>query len=264
MNWISNLVSRYWRNIHLSIIVVISLALVVTGSTVSTRVSYIVIGGTYYPFARLRDQIVKLATVDEDNQRLRLALVQASKNLSLAQEAQRENERLRSILGFEPHAAYSLRPAKVIAVRGSINPTSVVIDKGSQDSIAIDQPVINERGLVGRIQSVTPGFSTVQLLTDPTHRVAGRVAQSREMGIVRFAAELGLILDNLPIQAAVAVGDTIVTSGLGGIYPAGLQIGTVVSIERAEDEVFWRVLLIPTVNFRSLEELFILEAPISE
>jgi rod shape-determining protein MreC len=98
----------------------------------------------------------------------------------------------------------------------------------------------------------------VQLLTDPANRVAARVAESREMGIVHFRLSEGMILDNFPIQGVASPGDLILTSGLGGVYPSGLLVGTVTSIERPQDAVFCNVRVEPSANFNSLEELFVL------
>ena len=78
------------------------------------------------------------------------------------------------------------------------------------------------------------------------------------MGIVKYRFGEGLILDNFPIQGNIVEGDVVVSSGLGGIYPAGLVVGTVATVEREEDEAFCRVRLHPAANFSSIEELFIL------
>ena len=178
------------------------------------------------------------------------------------EEMERENERLRGILGFDPPAAHEMVPARVISVFGEPIPVSATINRGESDSVLLWQAIINEQGLVGRVNSVSPSFASVQLLTDPTNRVAARVGNSREMGIVRYVSGEGMILDNVPIQAMVEPGDQIVSSGLGGVYPAGLTIGTVASVIRPADEPFCRIILTPASNFNSLEELFILR-PVS-
>ncbi|MCK4573502.1 MAG: rod shape-determining protein MreC [candidate division Zixibacteria bacterium] len=212
----------------------------------------------YYPFATIKNSVGDLRSVADDNRRLQRQLTEASMMLSMYIEAGRENARLRSVLGFEPRPGYALVPAGVISVAGSYLPISVVINKGSSDTVQIDQPVINREGLVGRITSVGPDFATVQLLTDPSNRVAARVATSREMGIIKFTAPEGMILDNFPVQGKIAVGDSILSSGLGGVYPAGLTVGTVTEVVRPDLAPFCRVKVEPVVNFRSVEELFVL------
>ncbi|HPC10705.1 MAG TPA: rod shape-determining protein MreC, partial [candidate division Zixibacteria bacterium] len=130
--------------------------------------------------------------------------------------------------------------------------------RGSADFVRVDQPVINQYGLIGRVRSTTPRFATVQLLTDPANRVAGRIERSREMGIVRYLPGRGMILDNFPIFGDIAVGDTVVSSGLGGIYPEGLVVGVVTDVHRGEHAAFADVAIDPAVNFQSIEELFLL------
>ena len=197
-----------------------------------------------------------LVGVSEKNENLQAALVEASVRLSMLEEARLENNRLRAVLGFEPPPGYSLVPAKVISVTGDKIPIAAVINRGSKDSIFVDQAIINQVGLIGRIISVSYDYATVQLLTD---RVAARVAESREMGIVKYSLTEGMVLDNFPIQGTINPGDLILSSGLGGVYPAGLRVGTVKTVDYPVEEPFCKVTLTPAVNFNSIEELFILQ-----
>jgi rod shape-determining protein MreC len=258
MKWISDLFSGHWRTINLGSILGLSLALILGGPSVTSVVSGVIISSWYYPFVKIKNSVMDLNGVRSENQRLHAALVEASLRLTQLEEAERENARLRGILGFEPPAGYSLLQARVIAVTGPDLPTAAEINRGSHDLIEVGQPLINEYGLIGRVTSVFANVSTVQLLTDPAHRVAVRVAASRDMGIVRYRTFEGMILDNLPIQGGIKVGDTVVTSGLGGLYPPGLIVGYVDEVVRPEEEPFCQVRLRPAANFSSLEELFVL------
>lgn len=257
MNWISNLFFRYWRNVHFSAVVLVSVILILNFPAVNGIISQAAIGSLYYPFARLKNLVVRLSTVDRENERLRQSLVEASVRLSHLEEAERENLRLRAVLGFEPPSGYKLMPAQVLSVSGGHLPTAVVINRGAHDSVYVNQPVINRDGLIGRISAVTTDFATVQLLTDPVNRVAVRVADSREMGIARYTAH-GMILDNFPIQGDIEPGRQILSSGLGGVYPAGLLVGVVSEVTRPAEAAFCDVSIEPAANFNSLEELFLL------
>lgn len=257
MNWISNLFFRYWRNVHFSAVLVVSVFLILNFPAVNGLVSQAAIGSFYYPFAKLKNLVTRLSAVDRENERLREALVDASVRLSGLEEAERENLRLRAVLGFEPPVGYSLMPSQILSVSGGRIPTAVVINRGLHDSVYTNQPVINRDGLIGRVSAVTPDFATVQLLTDPVNRVAVRVAESREMGIAKYTSH-GMILDNFPIQGDIAPGGRILSSGLGGVYPAGLLVGTVTTVERPPEAAFCVVTIEPAANFNSLEELFLL------
>jgi len=258
MNWITNLFARHWRRMHFLAIIVLSGALIIAPSDLPPKVNQAILSVFYWPFAEIKTVIGDLRAADEENHHLRQMLTEASVTLTMYVEATRENARLRSVLGFDPPPGYELLPVEVVSVAGDYFPVSVIISSGEDDSIYVNQPVINQQGLVGRIESVSKDFATVQLLTDPSNRVAARLAESREMGIIRFTVSRGMILDNFPVQGTINVSDTVLSSGLGGVYPAGLKVGTVSEVVRLELEPFCRVNIDPAVNFHSIDELFVL------
>ncbi len=258
MKWISTLVARHGRNVQYGVIIVLSTLLIVAPAAVDQLVGPIVLNGLYYPFFKLRTAVELLRSQAEANQKLREELMEASLQLSFFDEAMKENERLRSALGFEPPSGYRLLAAEVVAVSGYMVPTTAIIDRGSGEGVFVNQPVVNEWGLIGRVSSTTPAFATVQLLTDPANRVAGRVGRSREMGILRYVVGRGMILDNFPVYGDIVIGDTIVSSGLGGVYPPGLPLGVVSEVKRGESAAFSQILVDPAVNFHRIEELFLL------
>lgn len=257
MSAISNLFARHWRVINLAIVIILTAVLVIGPPIVRSLVNEAVLGLFYAPFARVKNTVTELQAVASENDRLRRLLVETSLVISMNEEASRENFRLRSILGFDPPPDYVLMPAEVLSISGDLVPFVAVINRGEIDSVKIDQPVINQHGLIGRISGVTRDFATVQLLTDPSNRVASRLARSREMGIIKFQGS-AMILDNFPIQGSIEPGDTVLSSGLGGIYPAGLRVGTVLDVKRPDLEPFCKVHIEPFVNFHSLDELFVL------
>jgi rod shape-determining protein MreC len=254
----STLLARRWRNLQVAFAVALAVVLIARVANINGYVSQVIVKAAYTPFNLLRVSVVQLGQKADELQQLRQKLVEASVRLSMLEEAERENLRLRSVLGFEAPAGYKIVPAKVIAVYGEPLPTSALINKGRQDSVFVDQSVINQDGLVGRVIAVSADFATVQLLTDPLNRVAARDAASREMGIVKFLTLGGMIMDNFPILGNIEVGDEILSSGLGGGYPPGLTVGTVMSVERPPGQYFCDIRLEPAVNFYSIEELFVL------
>lgn len=260
ISWFQSATEQYRRELSLAVVALLSIALWLNfGGSTSVLIKP-VIAVFHYPFAKIKNEINSLQGVAEANRSLRQQLTEAGLRLSLLEESTRENERLKNILGFEPPTGYRLVPAKVVSLSGVPRPTSALVRLGLQKNVWVDDPVINQDGLVGRVSALSGDFATIQLLTDPSNRVAARVAASREMGIVR--TELGgtLILDHLPDQSALAVGDQIISSGLGGVYPPGLVIGRVVRFEKVPDEVFMRVVLRGSANLNRLEEVFILQS----
>lgn len=258
MSWISGIFSRSSRKLHLVLILLFGIALCLPSLPLAMYVSEGILQTFYLPFASIKNSIQELRQVHVENTRLRESLVDANVKLSMLEEAGRENIRLRAVLGFEPPSGYSLLPARVIAVIGDRIPMEAVINRGYLDGVAVNEPIINEEGLLGKVVSVSHSFSTVQLLTDPTNRVAVRISESREMGIAKYIMSQGLIVDNVPYQGDVKQGDLVVSSGLGGLYPPGLVVGTVIGVERPKQEPFLSIRLAPAADFNSLDELFIL------
>lgn len=259
MSKVRNLYAKYWRNVHLSAIVILSVVFIFTQNYISPYLQQSVETVFYSPFSKLELYLSKLVYEAEDNQQLRESLVESAVKLTLYEEALKENNRLRGILGFEYSPDYELIPSEVISVSGEFMPVRAMINKGTKDSIEVNLPVVNKDGLIGRISSVSEDYAVVQLLTEPTNRVAARTSDSREMGIVKYSNSEGMILENFPIQGIVNVNDSIVSSGLGGIYPEGLFVGIVESVERRELSAFCDIKIKPAVNFYSIEELFILK-----
>ncbi|UCD64198.1 MAG: rod shape-determining protein MreC [Candidatus Zixiibacteriota bacterium] len=259
MSWFTNLFAKHSRNIHLGLIVIFSAGFIAAPAAVMPPVRQVIVSVFHFPFAHLKSSIAELRDEAAENDRLRRLLTQSSMTIAMYEEAVRENVRLRSVLGFEPPPGYELLPAEVISLAGDFTPIYAVIDKGASDSVLVDQPVINQQGLIGRVSSVSQDYATIQLLTDPSNRVAARLARSREVGIVKFTSSRGMILDNLPVQGTVAPGDTVLSSGLGGVYPPGLKVGTVVEVRRPDLEPFCEITIDPAVNFYSIDEIFILK-----
>lgn len=235
------------------------IVLTLANKTVAPYINQAFLAVFHSPFAYIKESVVNLQEVNAENERLNIMLADVSLKLSLYLESSKENDRLRSVLGFERNDAYELLPAEIVSVAGDYIPISAVINRGYNDSVYIDQPVINQAGLIGRISSVSQDYAVVELLTDPSNRVAARSSNSREMGIIKYYSSKGMILDNFPVQGEIYVGDTIISSGLGGVYPEGLTVGIVEEVKREELAVFCDIKVTPAANFYSLEELFLLK-----
>ncbi len=258
MAWIATIFFKNRRLISLILAIVLFGLIVLSPGHVRPLVGDVTATIFYYPFSELKNYITQLSNVNEENRRLRLQIAEASLQLSTQAEAVRENIRLRDFMGFEPPENFKVVPVKIVSLLQNNYPVAAIINKGSDDSISVDQPVINRLGLVGKISEVMPEFATVALLTDPSNPVSGRVADSRQIGIVRFSPENGLYFDNLPADANFNPGDLIITSGLGGVYPAGLSIAKIDSAAADKGEILKKIWLSPTVNFFEIDELYVL------
>ncbi len=198
----------------------------------------------------------------EENAKLREQLAASSTLEARLTELRKENYRLREMLEFKASTDYGLVTAEVIA-RDSRNWfKTVTINKGSIHGIEKNMAVVTSEGLVGNVLAVSPIASQVMLLTDGRRAVGALVQRSREpgeVGIVENApGEPGFLrMLNLPREANIQPGDTVISSGLGGIFPKGLVIGYVLETGDDEDGIQKYALIRPAANFNRLEEVFV-------
>jgi len=258
MDWHSSWLKEKKKSVHAVLALAISLAVLISGRPVTDFIGNLTTNLVYYPFHKLKSTINRLERSAEDNAALSASVVELSTRLQMYNETLEENRRLRTLLGFVPPRDFKIVPTEIVGVHGAGIPNTVIINKGANDSLLEDQTVINRNGVAGRVARVMPEYSVVYLLTEPRCRVAVRVKRSREQGIIRYDARRGMYMDNCPRQGDVVVGDTIITSGLGGIFPEGLVVGTVSEVEAPEKEFFYDISVEPTVNFNGLDELYIL------
>jgi rod shape-determining protein MreC len=186
----------------------------------------------------------------EENRTLRAVL-------ALSDEIRLENDRLRLLLDFKETQDLVMLPAKVIAEDASSWFRTVTIDKGSEQGVTEGLPVVVAEGVVGRVVRSSPGFSRVLLVTDASSAVASLLQGNRARGICRGKGEQ-LVFDFVLRQEDVGVGDRVVTSGMGGVFPKGLVIGLVESVDRQEYGLFQLIEVTPAVDFSHLEEVLVL------
>lgn len=133
----------------------------------------------------------------------------------------------------------------------------MTIDKGKQDGININQPVISNGFLIGRIIDVFPGSSQVELISSHGFETPVILQNSRLLGLLRGGLK-GLEVEQLPVDGKIQVGETIVTSGLAGELPSGLPVGQVKQITSQPSDIFQSVLVNTPVNTSQIELVLIL------
>ena len=130
---------------------------------------------------------------------------------------------------------------------------SINIGVGSDRGVLHGMPVVTDEGLVGRVTEITAGASRVQLITDPASAVNVQLQGSRADGLLAAQPNGELWVELIDQNATVEPGELVLTSGLGGAFPADIPVGHVVSVRRRDFELFQRAVIQPTVNFDDLE-----------
>lgn len=175
----------------------------------------------------------------------------------------RENASLRDLLELQQQLPLQARAAQVAHVAADPFTRRVVINKGSTQGIASGSPVIDEHGLVGQVVRVFPLSSEVTLLDNPEQATPVLNNRTGERSLV-YGDSLtprgnALEIRFLPNSANVQVGDVISTSGVGGVYPPGLPVGTVAQVEKHNNTAFLRVQLTPAARLLSVSHVLVLE-----
>ncbi|MGE4553417.1 MAG: rod shape-determining protein MreC [Desulfovibrionaceae bacterium] len=207
------------------------------------------------------ERYVHLVGLKQENERLAAEVRRlVMENHGLRERAE-EALRLERIMGFTPPPGWTAEGARVVGER--LGPASaletLVVDKGRFANVALDAPVITERGVVGRIYREGLTVATVLLVHDPNSRISVISQTTRTQGIA-FGQGPGQELDvrYVNLNAAITPGEVLVTSGLAGVFPKGLPLAVVTSVTREDLSLFLTVRARPLVDPASLEEVLLL------
>nr|WP_244663834.1 MULTISPECIES: rod shape-determining protein MreC [unclassified Xanthomonas] len=186
---------------------------------------------------QVQENAASHAQLVKENRALRNELLIAKARLTRLQTAALDNAQLRELLGVAERRGLDVQLAPILDI--DLDPTRqrLVLDAGSRDGVHVGQAVIDAGGLMGQVIAVTPLHSTVLLLTDPDHAVPVTVARNGVRLIV-YGRGGSLELRDIPLSAGVEVGDEIVTSGLGGRFPAGFPVGTISALRPDDTHAF--------------------------
>lgn len=204
-----------------------------------------------------------LMTARQESERLRVELDNLRFQYNNLVEAKLEAERLQVLLGYRnEQQSLDLIMGKVISRGLTSWHNELIIDRGSNHGISLSDPVLTYAGAVGRIIEVSATTAKVLLLTDPRSGIAAVVQNSRDGAVAEGDPSIpGMIrLTRLPRDFQVVVGDLVVTSGLGGVFPRdhSFVIGTVAEIFISADGLLKFARIMPAVDFARVEEVLIL------
>ncbi|MGH7277556.1 MAG: rod shape-determining protein MreC [Candidatus Rokuibacteriota bacterium] len=175
------------------------------------------------------------------------------------QDTAEENQRLRALLDLRQRLPLATLPGEVIAREWGGWVRSLTVNRGRADNVVRLTAVISPQGLVGRVVDVRPGASIVQVVTDPASTVGAHVLRTRTQGIVEGDARGTIKLKYMARDSAgIQVGDMVVTAGGGGMFPRGIPVGTVITIDDRGSALFHYAALAPAVDFSRIDEVLLL------
>ncbi|WP_311396610.1 rod shape-determining protein MreC [Lancefieldella parvula] len=202
-------------------------------------------------FSNLTADQQTLSDLKAENEQLR------SRNAEL-EETNQSTQRLQGLLDLKNN--YNLQSTGARVISGSTDSfnNTIVIDKGTSSGLAVGMPVVDSGGVIGQIIECGPTTSTVRLITDEKSGVAAMVQSSRAQGMLMGSASRQITLNLINTNQKVAVGDTVVTSGLGGVFPKGLPLGKVTSVEAAPGSIYYTIVIELYGNVSSNEEVMVI------
>ena len=187
----------------------------------------------------------------------RLAELEAINNYFL--EIEKENQRLKSLLEFRKTLPNVIISAQIIGKDATSWFRSILLDKGTRDGVKVNQPVVTHQGLVGKVIRTTPSTAQVELITDKNSRVAALIQKNRAEAILCGQSSPVCVMEYLDRDVDIQVGDSVISSGMGGIFPKGQKLGIISKVGKKSYGLFQYAEVTPKVPFSMLEEVLILQ-----
>ncbi|RII27306.1 MAG: rod shape-determining protein MreC [Geobacter sp.] len=201
---------------------------------------------------------VDLVNVRKENKELRESIKILNGRLLESRESLLANDRLQKLLDLKTSLKIPSLTASVIGEDGAPWFKTLTINRGASDGLQEGMPVVVAEGVVGQVVKVAANSSRVLLLTDNASSVAGMIQRSRARGVVKGKGSGRCSLEFTLREEDVKVGDTILTSGVGGVFPKGLAVGEVSMVKKGEYGIFQTIEVRPAINITRLEEVLVL------
>lgn len=212
----------------------------------------------FTPLLATRNFFGGLGVSREEIDALRQQNTELRASVAELEEARLENQRLQKIVGFVEAAKLESLGARVIGRPPSAWEGTLLIDRGTADGVKLGMPVLAPEGLLGQTVEVTEHSAKVRLITDQRSGVAALIQSTRAEGVASGSIEGRLSMEYVSRETTVTVGDIVLTSGMGGVYPKGLLVGEVASFELNDNDLFPRIIVRPTAQFDGIEEVVVL------
>lgn len=201
---------------------------------------------------------VYLVEVQEENLRLQAEISRLKEERNRLQEQLFRYKRLQKLFQFPQQNAFTVTPAEVVGLDASNWSEILYINKGTRQGVQKGMAVVTHEGIVGQIIQATPYFSKVMLITDARSAVDALVQRTRARGVVVGRGQRIVEMRYIPRGADIRRGDRIISSGMGGIFPKGIEVGVVQSIDEHASPIFHSVTILPSVDFSRLEEVLVI------
>jgi rod shape-determining protein MreC len=258
MQIVSFLFERHLEKTVLAAAVILSVFLLTRPDDSTLAAGRVISSYLLYPVDRARRYVGNLDELREENQSLRRLVASLNHEKELLLQFREERNRLRELLGFRRDGFWEFLPCEVIARSSSRFHNSITLDRGADAGMRPGMPVVGYRGLVGRVTQVFSSSSRVLLLSNKSVQVSCLDKRSRVIGVLGWERGNLFRLDYVGREEDIQPGDTLVTSGLGRVFPKGFPVGTVFQVTSDKTELSRRVGVVSMTDLNRLEEVFVL------
>ena len=209
------------------------------------------------PFKSLAGSVSDATASDATLSELEAENAELKAQVAELTEAEETAERLEELLELQSTYDLESTGARIIGTSGDAWSDTVTINKGSSSGLEVGMPVLGSGGLLGQIIEVSATTSTVRLITDDDSSISAMIQSSRAQGMLQGQADGTLLLSYVSTDAEVEEGDTVITSGIGGVFPKGLPIGTVTSVEKTDNAVYYTIVVQAIASVETDEEVLV-------
>lgn len=226
--------------------------------TVKNNIVANMLGSVFYPAQMVMTSVNAYRSVVTENEQLKEENARLRQETYYASEGLQELTRLHTLVRFDDKWDFPIVTARVVGHNPGRFLTTLIINRGTRHGVKENMPVFSMNGLVGKITKTSYAHSRVQLLVDPNLKLSVRERRTRVVGFLE-SLDGHMLTAMIPSHAGVKEGDTLITSGLGGIFPKGIPVGTVKAVRKADLDVMRLMDVTPFQEFATLEEVFVME-----
>ncbi len=254
--------SKLWENfkeyVILVILLVVSLFILSQNQNTKVRQVRAVAFGSFAAVTSVVSDVINISSYKKENERLRKVNAELMLQVNRLREYGIINHELKNLLNLKDSVTYPLIPAAVVSKLSTRSQGSITINVGEKDSVKPGMPVINDKGMVGIITSVSQDYAIARTLQNIDLKITVKDERSRIDGIMRWDGKELVIVD-VPKTYDIEPGDRIVTSDISSIVPVPVPVGVVRGLSKVETGIFNEARVKPFVDFGSVENVFVIK-----
>jgi rod shape-determining protein MreC len=253
--------SKVWTNFreYIALVLLILLSLIILSQNKNPNVQKIraIAFGSFATVTSVISDLFSVTDLKRENEELRETNAKLMLQISRLREYGIVNKELKDLLAFKDTTGFPLIPASIVSRSLSMTQNTITLNVGKKDSVLPGMPVINDKGFIGIVNSVSEDFSIARTLNNVDLRLTVMDERSRINGILKWTGE-ELIIINIPNTFDVEAGDRIITSDVSSIVPIPIPVGIVEEFRQGEEGVFSYIRVKPFSDFAPVENVFIL------